>query len=63
MAQRTAPEVEELRFLRLPEVEKATGKNAPPFIVILPPASSPPHMIWAVAGQSAGSAPRYLPGS
>ncbi len=27
MAQRTAPEVEELRFLRLPEVEKATGKK------------------------------------
>lgn len=27
MEQRTAPEVEELRFLRLPEVEKATGKK------------------------------------
>jgi len=27
MAQRTASEVEELRFLRLPEVEKATGKK------------------------------------
>lgn len=27
MAQRTALEVEELRFLRLPEVEKATGKK------------------------------------
>lgn len=28
MAQRTAtPEVEELRFLRLPEVEKASGKK------------------------------------
>ncbi|HBP6436167.1 helix-turn-helix transcriptional regulator [Pseudomonas paraeruginosa] len=27
MAQHTAPEVEELRFLRLPEVEKATGKK------------------------------------
>ena len=27
MKQRTAPEVEELRFLRLPDVEKATGKK------------------------------------
>ncbi|MBK57552.1 MAG: transcriptional regulator [Pseudomonas sp.] len=27
MEQRTAPEVEELRFLRLPDVEKATGKK------------------------------------
>lgn len=27
MAQRTASEVEELRFLRLPDVEKATGKK------------------------------------
>jgi len=27
MEQRTASEVEELRFLRLPEVEKATGKK------------------------------------